>query len=119
MNTINNFDFDALFNDNDNNNDNDNLSDEFYSKDFIRREKTDQYAREISLMEIELKDLKIENQKIDVLTIKYNMLVGHNKQLCYELKKLQKENKKLKKRIRPNLVRRMWRKLKNVGYNKM
>ncbi len=110
MNTINNFD--EIFN-------NDNLSCEFFSKDCITREETEQYIREMSLMKIEIKDLKSENKKIVVLEMKYNMLISHNKQLCYELKKLQNENKKLKKQIRPSIIRRIWRKIKKVGYNRM
>ena len=115
MNTINNLDldFDTFFNNNDN------LSDEFYSNDCITREETDQFHRQISLMKIEITDLKVENKKIAVLEIKYNMLVGHNKDLCYQLKRLEKENKKLKKQIRPNVLRRIWRKIKKTGYNQM
>ena len=98
----------------------DNLSEEFFSPpEYITREETDQYIREMSLMKIEIKDLRIENNKLAVLEMKHNMLVGHNKQLCYELKRLQRENEKLKKQIRPNLIKRMWRKMKQAGYNQM
>ena len=115
MNTINNLSdlniFDFIHDDN--------LSDEFFSPNTITREDTEKYTREISLMKIEIKDLKVENNKMTVLEIKYNMLVGHNEQLCYELKELQLENKKLKKQIRPSLIKRMWRKMKKAGYNQM
>ena len=112
MNTINNlsdFNFDLI--------DKDNLSDDEY---YTPNESVlDDYDRQISMMKVEIKDLKIENSKVNVLEMRYNMLVGHNKQLCYQLKKLEKENKKLKKQIRPNLIKRMWRKIKKAGYNQM
>ena len=112
MNTINNlsdFNFDLI--------DKDNLSDDEY---YTSNESVlDDYDRQISMMKVEIKDLKIENSKVNVLEMRYNMLVGHNKQLCYQLKKLEKENKKLKKQIRPNLIKRMWRKIKKAGYNQM
>ena len=88
----------------------------FYQQEGIEYSESFEIERELSLKVAEIRQLKEDNQKIKVLEIKYMALISQNKQLCMSIIDLEKQNKKLKQKIKPNIFKRLWRKIKNNKY---
>lgn len=91
-----------------------NLSDDelFLTPSESRRQDTYDFTREVSLMKIEVKDLREENKRIKVLETKCKVLKAHNNDLVRKILYLEEVNRKLRKQLKPNILKRMWKKIK-------
>lgn len=73
-----------------------------------------EYSREILLLQMKIKNLKREDEKREKenYILKMQMKTYHNNFMIVERKnqKLQKENKKIKNKLRPNLFKRLFNK---------